>query len=136
MNHFQKVKELLLDLEHDITREDKDTGILVVNNESRGICDMILDCEDDVLILEQIIFPVRQDNANSYKKLLQMNRSLVHGAFVLTTSQGQDMITYRDTLQLEHLDRNELQESMNSLTYALVENMDDLLEIAGHAALV
>ncbi|BDS14136.1 YbjN domain-containing protein [Aureispira anguillae] len=133
MSYFEKVKELILDLEYDIVHEEAETGILVINKESRGICEMILDCEDDVLIMEQIIFPIKEDNAGHYKQLLQMNRSLIHGAFVLTSSEAFNIIAFRDTLQLENLDRNELEESLNALTFALVENMDDLLVISGQA---
>lgn len=131
MSYFENVKELLLSLEYDIIHEEVETGILIINKESRGICEMILDCEDDVLIMEQIIFPVKKDNPEHYKMLLQMNRSLVHGAFVLTSSTDLNIIAFRDTLQLENLDQNELEASLNALTFALVENMDDLLIISG-----
>lgn len=133
MNYFENVKELILDLEYDIAHEDAETGILVINKESSGICEMILDCEDDVLIMEQIIFPVKEENPMHYKQLLQMNRSLIHGAFVLSSSEEFNIIAFRDTLQLPNLDRNELEESLNALTFALVENMDDLLLISGQA---
>ena len=120
MSHFEKVKDLVLELEYDIVHEDAAAGILVVNKESRGICEMILDCEDDVLIMEQMIFPVKKDNPESYKRILQMNRSLIHGAFVLSSSDKLNAISFRDSLQLENLHRNELEESFNALTYALV----------------
>ena len=134
MSYFENVKELVLTLEYDIVSEEVETGILIINKESRGICEMILDCEDDVLIMEQIIFPVQKDNPEHYKKLLQMNRSLVHGAFVLTNSAVLNIIAFRDPLQLENLDQNELEASLNALTFALVENMDDLLTISGQTA--
>lgn len=131
MSYFENVKELVLALEYDIVHEEAETGILIINKESRGICEMILDCEDDILIMEQIIFPVKEDNPEHYKKLLQLNRSLVHGAFVLSSSEDFNIIAFRDTLQLENLDQNELEASLNALTFALVENMDDLLTISG-----
>ncbi|CAA6829010.1 MAG: Tir chaperone protein (CesT) [uncultured Aureispira sp.] len=131
MSYFENVKELVLALEYDIVHEEAETGILIINKESRGICEMILDCEDDILIMEQIIFPVKEDKPEHYKKLLQLNRSLVHGAFVLSSSEDFNIIAFRDTLQLENLDQNELEASLNALTFALVENMDDLLTISG-----
>jgi len=131
MSYFKNVKEIILALEYDIVHEETETGILIINKESRGICEMILDCEDDILIMEQIIFPVKEDNPEHYKKLLQLNRSLVHGAFVLSSSEDFNIIAFRDTLQLENLDPNELEASLNALTFALVENMDDLLTISG-----
>lgn len=131
MSYFEKVKELVLELEHDITHEDVESGIMVINKETRGICDMVLDCEDDILIMEQVIIPVKADNPDSYKHLLQMNRSLIHGAFVLRSTEDASIVSFRDTLQLENLDRNELEESLNALVFALVENMDELIKIAG-----
>lgn len=133
MSYFEKVKELLLDLEHDIVFEDSETGILIINKESKGICEMILDCEDDVLIMEQIIFPVKEEKPENYKRLLQMNRTLIHGAFVLTNSEDLNIVAFRDTLQLENLDPNELESSLNALTLALAENMDDLIQISAQA---
>jgi len=131
MSYLENIKELILALEYDIVHEEVETGILIINKESRGICEMILDCEDDILVMEQIIFPVKQDNPEHYKSLLQMNRSLVHGAFVLSSSENFNIIAFRDTLQLENLDLNELEASLNALTFALVENMDTLLSISG-----
>lgn len=133
MKHFEKVKNLLLDLEYDIVHEEAETGIFVINKEAQGICEMILDCEDDILVMEQIILPIKEDQPEHYKQLLQMNRSLIHGAFVLSSSPEMDIITFRDTLQLENLDRNELEESLNALSFALVENMEALLSIGGQS---
>jgi hypothetical protein len=63
-----------------------------------------------------------------YKRLLQMNRSLVHGAFVL--NEDGESILFRDTLQLENLDRNELEASIHSLSLALAEYSSELLKYA------
>ena len=49
------------------------------------------------------------DNTDTFKELLKKNRELVHGAFALDDS-GKKVI-FRDTLQLENLDMNELQGS-------------------------
>ena len=46
------------------------------------------------------------DNTNAYKRLLQINREVVHGAFVLNGDAT--MLLFRDTLQLSNLDHNEL----------------------------
>jgi hypothetical protein len=133
MSYFEKVKELVIELEHDITLEDPETGILVISKETRGICNMVLDCEDDVLIMEQVIIAAKNDRPEDYKQLLQMNRHLVHGAFVLSSASTGNIVSFRDTLQLEHLDRNELEESLNALVFALVENMDELISIGGQS---
>ncbi len=57
-----------------------------------------------------------------------MNRELVHGAFIL--DEGCKYVSYRDTLQLENLDLNELEASIQSLSLALAEYGSELLEYA------
>ena len=47
---------------------------------------MILDCEHPVLVIEQLICPLNDRNIKSsetLKRLLQMNRNFVHGAFCI-----------------------------------------------------
>ncbi len=56
-----------------------------------------------------------------------MNRTMVHGAFVLDDEEG-NRVLFRDTLQLENLDRNELEGSIQALGLALAENGAELLE--------
>jgi hypothetical protein len=60
--------------------------------------------------------------------LLQINREVVHGAFVL--NEDASMLLFRDTLQLSNLDHNELEGSLNALSVALIENTDELLSWA------
>jgi hypothetical protein len=129
MSSFEKVKNFLLDLGHEISSEEPSDQILVVNNESKGICNMVLDCEDDVLIMEQHMFDLAESSESIYKRLLQMNRGFVHGALVLDET-GQKVI-FRDTLAIENLDLNELESSFNALAIALAEHADEFLKLAG-----
>ncbi len=132
MSYFEHVRTLLLALGCDITLEEPKGAIFIISDESRGIHNMILDCEGDILIMEQIIVPIRKEKPEHFKRLLQINRSLVHGAFVLNSSQEEyDIVAFRDTLQLPNLDLNELEGSLNALTLGLMENLDELLVIAG-----
>jgi len=127
--HFEKVKAYLLELEHEITHEDVVEELFIVQNQKKGLCNTIIDCEEDILIIEQHIM----DTLGSeivYKRLLQMNRSLVHGAFVLDDTA--EKIIFRDTLQLANLDLNELEGSLNALALGLVENADELLTWAAN----
>lgn len=124
-NHFTKVKQYLQDLELPIIREIPEDEIVIVNDEENGIKNLVIDCEYPILVVEQMIMPVPKSPGDLFKRLLQMNRTLVHGAFVLD-SEGKTVI-FRDTLQLENLDSNELEASIKSLSIALFENMDELL---------
>jgi len=84
------------------------------------------------LIIEQLIMPV-PDNAGVafFKRLLQMNATLVHGAFLLDDDARH--VFFRDTLQLENLDRNELEGSIRSLALAMAEHGDELLDMSKQA---
>ncbi len=128
MNYFDKVKGYLLDLDYEVTYEDAEEGIVRITNQEKGLCEMILDCEGEILIMEQHIFDIHNTDVETYKRLLQINRELVHGAFVLT-EDGQKVL-FRDTLQLANLDLNELEASLNSLALALLENGNEILDFA------
>lgn len=130
LNYFEKVKNYLLDLEHDIVSEDAGEGMLIVTNQSKGLMNTMLDCEGEILVIEQHIIDLAPEKTEAYKRLLQINREVVHGAFVL--NEDATKLLFRDTLQLANLDANELEGSLNALTIALVENTDELLDWAVH----
>ncbi len=127
-NHFAKVKEYLNDLDVEVVEELAAEQLVVVQDESRGISSLVIDCEDELLIIEQLIFEVREDRLPVYKRLLQINRELVHGAFVLD-EDGRHVL-FRNTLQLENLDLNELEATINALALALATYAGELIEFA------
>ncbi|CAN5308106.1 hypothetical protein BH09BAC1_BH09BAC1_22610 [soil metagenome] len=124
MDHFKKVKEYLLDLGYQITHEDTTDGILVISKEEDGIRNLVIGLADPIIIFEQFIFDVRRENG-VYKSLLQKNRDIIHGAFVLDETGSK--VIFRDTLQLENLDRNELEATLNSLSLLMSEYSDELI---------
>jgi len=123
---FDLVKEYLSEMEIPIVSEEPAEELVVVDDEENGIKNLIIDCEEPILILEQVIMNVSQDSGDLFKRLLQMNRELVHGAFVL--DENSEFILFRDTLQLENLDRNELEASIHALSLALAEYSSELLD--------
>jgi hypothetical protein len=126
---FQLVKQFLMDMDLPIIKEDEAEQILIVDHEEAGIKHLILDCEDTLLIMEQAIMPTPAEPGDLFKSLLIWNRSLVHGAFVL--DENGETIIFRDTLQLENLDRNELEGSIRALELALAEYSPSLLAYHG-----
>lgn len=124
-DYFSKVKALLLELDLSIVQENQAEALLVISDEDSGINQMILDCEDEILVIEQLIMDLAGADAAVYRRLLQMNRTLVHGAFVL--DEGGKRLLFRDTLQLENLDLNELESSLQALSLGLAELGDELL---------
>jgi len=126
MKKFDLVKQYLLDLEIPIIEEDTAEELVVLDDEENGVKNMVIDCEEPILVIEQVIMSVPDNPKNLFKRLLQMNRELVHGAFVL--DDDAEVIIFRDTLQLENLDCNELESSIHALSLALSENGSELLE--------
>lgn len=126
--HFDKVKDYLLDLNLKIVKEDTKEEVVVVEDETEGIRNLVLDCELPILVLQQLIMPVPKNPGDFFKWLLQINNNTVHGAFTMD-SDGKN-IYFRHTLQLENLDRNELEGAIRSLSLALAEHADELLKYA------
>jgi hypothetical protein len=109
-----------------IIEEDLKEELVVVDDEENGIKNLVIDCEAPILVLEQVIMEVPKDQKDLFEWLLKTNRNLVHGAFVLDETGKR--ILFRDTLQLENLDRNELESSIHALSLALSEYGGELLE--------
>ncbi len=125
MVDFDMVKQYVIDLQLSIVNEDSAEGILVVEDEERGLKNLVLDCEDPILIFEQMIMPVPARRDGMFRRLLQMNRNIIHGAFVL--DEDCTMVLFRDTLQLANLDLNEVEGTIESLSLALAEYADELI---------
>jgi len=128
MADFEKVKDFILDMGFVLSHEDSQEELIVIDDEERAIKNLVIDCEAPTLILEQVITQMPEGSSDFCKRLLQMNRTLVHGAFVLN-EEGTTLL-FRDTLQLENLDRNELEGSIDALSLALAEYGSELVSFA------
>ena len=125
MSDFDKVKNFIMDMGFSISHEDSKEELIVIDDDERGINNLVIDCESPILILEQVIIPMPQNSDDFCKRILQINRTLVHGAFVLD-EEGTTLL-FRDTLQTENLDRNELEGSIDALSLALAEYASELV---------
>lgn len=125
---FDSIRDYASRLGLAVTHEDTSDELLVVDAPEQGIHQLILDCEDSILVIEQCIADLPAANADTYRRLLQINRSLVHGALCL--SEDSDRLIFRDTLALENLDFNELESSINALSLMLAEYSGELIEFA------
>ncbi len=124
--NLNMVKGYLLDLNLKIIAENEIEELVVIDDEENGIKNLMLDCEPPIVILEQLIMKMPEKTGGFFKRLLQINRTLVHGAFVL--DEECKYIFFRDTLQLENLDLNELEGSIMALSLSLTENAGELLK--------
>ncbi len=128
MQYQDKIKNFLLELGYEIVDEDAAEGLFVVDKEENGIKNMIVDCEDPILILEQYLFELPTEDSYVFQSLLKKNREIIHGAFVL--DEDGKRVLFRDTLQLENIDINELEGSLNSLGLLLTEYYDQIIAFA------
>ncbi len=126
-NYFSKVKQYLLELEYTIVKEDKEEGLFVIEKEEEFVKNMIIAIDESTVIIEQPLFKLKNETPEALKKLLRKNRDLICGAIALTDD---NTVIYRDTLQAENLDLNELEASIDSLSILLSESGDELLELA------
>lgn len=127
-DYFEMVKTYLLQLQVELKHENRQQGILVVNNEQEGIVNLILCVAPPILIFEQYIFHIHAPATSVYKALLQKNRDIIHGAFVLDETGTK--VIFRDTLQLENLDRNEFEATLNSLSLLLGEYSEQIINFS------
>ena len=126
-DYFKKVREYLLNLEVTIVSEDAEDEVFVIQKEEDGVMNMVIVVSDPLVIIEQVLFTVKEGSIDVYKRLLMKNRDVIHGAMVLDED---GKIIYRDTLQVSSLDYNELEASIESLSLLLSEFGDEILTLA------
>jgi len=126
--NFNKVKNYLLDLDFELTFENIEEGVLIVQNKQAAISNLVIGVAEPLLILEQYLFTKKDGSTDLYKSLLIKNRDVIHGAFVL--DETGEKILYRDTLQIENLDLNELEGTLNALSLLLSEYSDELIKFS------
>jgi hypothetical protein len=124
--NFNTVKSYLLELEYTILGENEEEELFIVEKEEAGITNLIIDCEDLILIIEGVLFELNNKSVAVLESLLKKNREIIHGAFALDDTGTK--VIFRDTLQLENLDLNELEGSLNSLELLLSEYANEILE--------
>mgnify|MGYP001545007501 CR=1 FL=1 len=127
-DYFSKVKGFLHELRYSIVDENEADGMFIIDNEEEGVKNMIIVVEDPIIIMEQLIFKMKSDDVNIYKSLLQKNQDILHGAFVL--SEDGKSVLFRDTLQVENLDLNELAGSLNSLSLLMGEYGEQIIKFS------
>jgi hypothetical protein len=128
MADFGTVKAFLQELNLSIVSENSADCIIIVDDEERGIKNLVVDCEEPILIFEQMVMPVPATPGDLFRRLLQMNRTLVHGAFAL--DEDGSRILFRDTLRLANLDLNEVEGTIEALSLALAEYATELLTLS------
>lgn len=127
-NYYLKVRDYLLELEYNIISENEQEAVFLIEKETDGITNVLVACNEPILIIESHLFDLKEEKCGVMKRLLQINRDMVHGAFALDDTGTK--VIFRDTLQLENLDLNELEGSLYSLILVLTENRNELIKMS------
>lgn len=127
-DYFGVIKDYLNELELEIKYQSESEGVFIVSNEQDGIVNLIICVAHPIVIFEQYLFEVQPDAYPVFKELLQKNRDIIHGAFVLDAT-GRKVI-FRDSLQLENLDQNEFGATLNSLSLLLSEYSEQIINFS------
>lgn len=127
MNYFSIVKNYITELGYDIAKEYADDHVLIIDNPDQGIHNLTIVIDDPIVVMEQFIVQLNTPTMELLATLLRKNRDIVHGAFALADG---DKLIFRDTLQVENLDLNELEASFNALTLLMTECAELIKELA------
>ena len=119
------VKRCVQELHLAIIDEDPTEGIVVVEDEERGLKHLVLHCDGPMRICVQRILDVPTRPGALFRRLLQMNRTLVHGVCVL--DEAGKSILLHDTLALAHVDVNAVQGTIDAFSLALAEHAQELI---------
>jgi len=128
---FLQVKNWLLELEYTIVYESDAFHSLIIDKENDGIKNMMMVISPQLMIVEQFLFHCKNNQQDIYKQLLIKNRDIVHGAFVL--DETGEKVIFRDTLQTENLNSNELVATLNSLSLLLSEYSNEIIQFSREA---
>lgn len=125
MDNFDKVKSYLTELEYSITYEDRENEVFVVESIDDGISNLMIGIADPIIIIEQFLFDLKNNKGEVAQQLLIKNRDIVAGAFVM--DEDGTRVLFRDTLQVETLDFEELEGTLTSLSLLLSEYTDEII---------
>lgn len=128
IENFLKVKEYLTELSLPISQENEADHYFVINDDDNGIQNMAIYVEDPIVVIEQFLFEIKKPTNEMLIDILKKNRDIIHGAMVLDGT-GQKVL-FRDTLQSENLDLNELEASINALSMLLSEYSEQIIAMA------
>jgi len=103
--------------------ESIDEGMWRVESPDNSVDNIILKYADPILFLRIKLAKMPQKNREVfYERLLQLNAEINHGAFAI----AEDDVILVDALEVENLDRNELQASVDSLGFTVAQYYTEL----------
>lgn len=124
---YRLINHVINDMELEVVGQGSTSVNMVVRDTLRGIKNMQVTYSPPRVVLEQEIMGTLDNCIGCHTELLQINRQLEQGAFALDHTGTK--LYFRDTLEIENLDKNELEASLNGVSLALMEFGDRLIEM-------
>lgn len=118
MAGLSRVESYLISLE--IQYEEISPNAWLVNDEARGLSQVVITQADPVVALRtKVMAAPKERRLELFETLLRLNASdLLHGAYAL---EGDDIVLV-DNLELETLDRSELEAALDAVGFALAQH--------------
>jgi hypothetical protein len=117
----EDIESFLLRMEQSV--EDVEPGMWVLGTDGGR---MVIHYSPPLLLLRVKVLDVPKEDSRCtelFRRLLELNaEDLVHGAYAI--EEGDVILT--DTLELEHLDFNEFQASVDSIQLAIASHLESL----------
>lgn len=111
-------------LRAELTHEEVGEGMWVAQLDEAGGTKLVVHFSPPVLVFRLKVLDIPQDQqkcAGLYKRLLELNATdLVHAAYALEESD----VILTETLELENLDFNEFQATVDSFQVALASHLE------------
>lgn len=100
-----------------------------VSDEDNGVETIVVFFSGNIINVQVRLFRLPDNPSNQlFRRLLELNAtSVIHGAFGIEN----DHVVLIGALELDHLDRNELQAMIESISLAIGENYDELKTLIG-----
>jgi len=99
-------------------------NVWILNLEDEGIDNLVVNHEEPILLFRiKLMDAPKKNREQFFKRLLELNATdLTHGAYALEEKS----VVLINTLQSENLDLNELQSTIEALSFAAIQHYSEL----------
>lgn len=116
-----KIEGYLINLS--LTHEEIGDNIWLINDAEKGLGNVIVFAQDSLCTVRAKVMQIpTKDKEKLFEELLRLNADMVHGAYAIE----EDHIILLDTLELETMDYEEFQASLDALGLALAQHYPKL----------
>lgn len=117
----EKIESYLINLS--LTYERKGENLWVIRDEEEGLENVVIFVEDSLLTIRVKVMEIPEEGSEKlFEELLQLNADMIHGAYAIEDAS----VIIIDTLEVETMDFEELQASLDAVGLALAQHYTQL----------